>query len=247
LRGDFLNCSFFYKFNSEKLRLNKYVQENLGISRRAFVDLVSNWQVFLDWEKIDSIGFEVKWWEMLVINKLNIKKKILISNSLEIVLFNKPMWYVCSKSDKHNKTIYEILPKEFSSYFYIWRLDKDSRGLLILTNNSWLVNKFQHPSNNVEKEYIVQIDRLFSQNDFKKVKKWIIDEWELLSVKTLKYYEQKNKYFVKIILWEWKKRHIRRIMKSLWYKVIDLVRVREWQFELWNLREGNFKQLRINN
>jgi 16S rRNA U516 pseudouridylate synthase RsuA-like enzyme len=79
------------------------------------------------------------------------------------------------------------------------------------------------------------------------MKKWIVDDWELLTVKTAKYYQEKNKYFVKIILVEWKKRHIRRILNSLWYKVIDLVRVREWQFELWNLREGSFKQLRINN
>lgn len=166
---------------------------------------------------------------------------------VEIVLFNKPMWYVCSKSDSHNKTIYEILPKEFANYFYIGRLDKDSRGLLILTNNSDIVNKYQHPRFEVEKEYLVQIDRPFLPGDFKKVKKWIVDEWELLSVKTLKYYDQKNKYFVKIILWEGKKRHIRRILNSLGYKVLDLVRVREWQFELWNMKEGCFKKLIIKN
>ena len=154
---------------------------------------------------------------------------------------------MCSKDDKHNKTIYEILPKEFQNYFYIWRLDKDSRGLLVLTNNSEIVNKYQHPSNWVEKEYNVQIDREFSIKDYKKMKKWIVDGWELLTVKMAKYYQEKNKYFVKIILIEWKKRHIRRILNTLWYKVIDLVRVREWQFELWNLREGNYKQLKINN
>lgn len=90
---------------------------------------------------------------------------------VEIVLFNKPMGYVCSKSDNHNKTIYEILPKEFANYFYIGRLDKDSRGLLILTNNSDIVNKYQHPRFEVEKEYLVQIDRPFLPGNFKKVKK----------------------------------------------------------------------------
>lgn len=229
------------------LRLNKYAQENLWISRRNFVELIKRWAVFLDWNKIESIAHEVKWWEIIQIKQLNINKKIKIEEWLSLVLFNKPIWYVCSKSDNHNKTIYEILPKEFWNYFYIWRLDKDSRGLLLLTNNSALVDKYQHPRNEVEKEYIIQINKPFSQGDFKKVKKWIVDEWELLPVKTLKYYEQKNKYFVKMILWEWKKRHIRRIMKSLWYTVIDLVRVREWQFELWNLKEGCFRKLIINN
>jgi len=211
------------------------------------VSLIDSWCVFLDWEKIQSYSFEIKWWEILEIKWLNIKQKLKISNWVNIVLFNKPVWYVCSKDDKHNKTIYEILPKEFQNYFYIWRLDKDSRGLLVMTNNSELVNKYQHPSNGVEKEYIVQIDREFSIKDYKKMKKWIVDDWELLTVKMAKYYQDKNKYFIKIILVEWKKRHIRRILNSLWYKVIDLVRVREWQFELWNLREWCFKQLKINN
>lgn len=229
------------------LRLNKYVQENFWISRRKFVSLIDSGDVFVDWQKVQSYSFEVKWGELFEIRNLKIKEKIKISNWVNIVLFNKPVGYVCSKEDKHNKTIYEILPKEFQNYFYIWRLDKDSRWLLVLTNNSELVNKYQHPSNWVEKEYDVQIDKMFSLNDYKKMKKWILDEWELLMIKMAKYYQQKNKYFIKIILIEWKKRHIRRMLNSLWYKVLDLVRVREWQFELWNLREWCFKQIIIKN
>ena len=205
--------------------------------------MIDLWSVFVDWKKVESYSYEVQWWENLEIKWLNIKQKIKISTWINIVLFNKPIWYVCSKDDKHNKTIYEILPREFQNYFYIWRLDKDSRGLLVLTNNSEIVNKYQHPSNGVEKEYKVQIDREFSIKDYKKMKKWIVDEWELLTVKMAKYYQEKNKYFVKIILIEWKKRHIRRILNNLWYKVIDLVRVREWQFELWNLREWCFRKV----
>lgn len=229
------------------MRLNKYVQENCWISRRKFVSLIDSGYVFVDWKKIESYSYEIQWWELLEIKTLDIKQKIKVSDWVNIVLFNKPVWFVCSKEDKHNKTIYEILPKEFQNYFYIWRLDKDSRWLLVLTNNSVLVNKYQHPSNWVEKEYLVQIDREFSVKDYKKMKKWIIDDWELLTVKMIKYFSDKNKYFVKIILIEWKKRHIRRMLNSLWYKVLDLVRVREWQFELWGLKEWCFKQLRINN
>lgn len=228
------------------MRLNKYIQENHGVSRRKFVSLIDSGSVFVDWEKVQSYSFEIKWGELLEIKNLKIREKIKISNWVNIVLFNKPVGFVCSREDRHNKTIYEILPKEFQNYFYIWRLDKDSRGLLVLTNNSELVNRYQHPSNWVEKEYDVQIDKMFSLNDYKKMKKWILDEWELLMIKMAKYYQQKNKYFIKIILIEWKKRHIRRMLNSLWYKVLDLVRVREWQFELWNLREWCIKQLKLN-
>ncbi|OQY40184.1 MAG: hypothetical protein B6229_02325 [Spirochaetaceae bacterium 4572_7] len=88
-----------------------------------------------------------------------------------MIVFNKPIGVVCSKSDKHNKTIYELLPKKFANYFYIGRLDKDSRGLLLMTNDSALVNNFEHPSNKVEKEYIVQIDKTFTNNDYVKMRK----------------------------------------------------------------------------
>jgi len=224
-----------------QIRLNKYVQENIGISRRKFVSLVQNWKVLLNDQVVESYSQLLNWWDILDIKSMNIKKKIeKINNDLDIIILNKPIGFVCSKADKHNKTIYEILPKEFHNYFYIGRLDKDSRWLLILTNNSLLVDKFQHPSNNVEKEYLVQIDRNFSSNDYKKMKKWIIDDWDLLQIKTAKFFEERRRFFVTIILWEWKKRHIRRILANLWYKILDLQRVREWQFELWNLKEWNW-------
>lgn len=228
-----------------EIRLNKYVQEKLGVSRRKFVSLVQNWKVFLNNDLIESYSHVVVWWDFLEIKPLWIKIKIeQLDNTLDIIIFNKPVGFVCSKSDKHNKTIYEILPREFKNYFYVGRLDKDSRWLLMLTNNSLLVDKFQHPSNKIEKEYLVQIDKIFSSNDYNKMKKWILDDWDLLQVKNAKFIEEKRKFLLKIILWEWKKRHIRRILQNLWYKVLDLQRIREWKFELWNLKEGNW--IRVN-
>lgn len=176
----------------------------------------------------------------MTMNKRKIKD---LNKHLDVILFNKPVGFVCSKSDKHNKTIYEILPKEFHNYFYIWRLDKDSRGLLILTNDSALVDKLQHPKNNVEKEYLVQIDRAFSVNDYKKMKKWILDEWDLLTVKTAKFLRIKRSFLLKSYF-ESEKRHIRRMLTSLWYKILDLQRVREAQFKLGNLKEWNW--IRVN-
>jgi len=223
-----------------EFRLNKYVQENLGISRRKFVSLVQDWKVFLNNNIVESYSQVLNWWDVLEIKSIGLKKNIeTLESKVDIIIFNKPMGFVCSKGDSHNKTIYELLPKEFHNYFYVGRLDKDSRWLLILTNNSSLVDKFQHPSNNVEKEYLVQIDRSFSENDYTKMKKWIVDEWDLLKIKNAKSYQDKRNFFVKIILLDGKKRHIRRILQNLWYKILDLQRIREWQFEIWNLKEGN--------
>jgi 23S rRNA pseudouridine2605 synthase len=80
------------------------------------------------------------------------------------------MGYVVSKSDPHNTTIYELLPKEFQGFYYIGRLDKDSHGLLLLTNDPKLVNGFEHPKFEIEKEYIVKIDRPLTSRDVQRMK-----------------------------------------------------------------------------
>ena len=230
-----------------EIRLNKYVQENLGISRRKFVDLVNAWKVFLDARKIESYGELLKGWETLEIKGTKIKKKVILSQqNSDLILFNKPKGVVCSKSDKHNKTIYDILSPKYKNYFYIGRLDKDSRGLLLMTNDSALVNKIEHPSHKVEKEYVVEIDRQFSILDTKKMKEWILDDWDLLKINKIKFFEEKNKFFVNVILLEGKKRHIRRVLNYFKYKVLDLQRVREWEYKLNNLREGELINVSLN-
>jgi 16S rRNA U516 pseudouridylate synthase RsuA-like enzyme len=72
------------------------------------------------------------------------------------------------------------------------------------------------------------------------MRKGISDEWDMLEIKSAKYHDIRDKYFVTIVLSEWKKRHIRRLLAKLWYSVIDLQRVREWKFTLGNVKEGNW-------
>jgi 16S rRNA U516 pseudouridylate synthase RsuA-like enzyme len=77
-----------------------------------------------------------------------------------------------------------------------------------------------------------------------KIKKWIKDDWDILEVKYIKSFDDKKKSFVNVILLEWKKRHIRRMLFNLWYKVLDLQRVREGVFKLGNVKEWNWKHAR---
>lgn len=90
----------------------------------------------------------------------------------KIILFHKPRGYVVSKDDPHNKTIYDILPERWlSEYRYIGRLDKDSTGLLLLTNDSQLVHYYESPQTNIHKIYEVQIDKALRSKDKIKMKK----------------------------------------------------------------------------
>jgi len=218
--------------------------------------LIDQGSIFLNWESITAYNQEI--WSN---DKLEILKSVfwktehkwlrdvILIENLEIeseskmIIFNKPMWYVVSKSDPNNRTIYEILPSEFKNYYYIWRLDKESHWLLLLTNDPKLVNKYEHPKNQIEKTYIVQIDNDLKPIDIKKCLLWIEDEWEILKIKKI---DKLKKFQYRIVLTEWKKRHIRRIFKSLWYRVLDLQRIWEWNYKLWNIKLWKRELVKIN-
>ncbi len=181
----------------------------------------------------------------------------------EMIILNKPKWFVVSKDDPHNKTIFEMLPSGFKeNRYYIGRLDKNSHWLVLLTNKTEVVNAFEHPIHGIEKEYLVTIDRPFGNNDMKLSKKWVLvdNEWrkfnwlspkqksyveqkDVLSFKKVSYFQKKWKHCLNIILTEWKKRHIRRLLKALWYKTIDLKRERMSNYTLWNIKPWKRKKV----
>ena len=178
-----------------------------------------------------------------------------------IVTFHKPRGYVVSKDDKFNKTIYEILPQSWKKdFYYIWRLDKDSDGLLLLTNVPELVNEIEHPSRNIFKIYEVEIDKPIRTQHRDKFKKWCLiteegeyiqnpneEKWrwkkfDFLQVYDISYHKDSRwRYFARILLTYWKKRHIRRLLKAFWYKVKKLTRVKFGKYELWNLKPWQYR------
>lgn len=207
--------------------------------------------IFLDWQKIVLYNQEISNGNKVEIFTKNWNKEVFCvefskeESDTKIIIFNKPLWYVVSKSDPNNKTIYDILPSELRNYYYIWRLDKDSHWLLLLTNNPKLVNEYEHPRNQIEKIYIVQINGFLKQSDIKKCLDGIKDEWETLSMKNIKKLKNTKAWMYEIILTEWKKRHIRRMFKCLWFNVIDLQRIAEWSYKLWNLKIWELKFINL--
>lgn len=228
------------------MQIIKFLQQSKWLSRRKIIHLIQSNKLLLNNKLIQSFKTEINKWDVINLIEENWKEdKIKVTDNKEnskwsIILFNKPKWYVVSKSDPHNATIYELLPEQFKNRYYIWRLDKDSRWLVLLTNIPSLVNQFEHPKFQIEKEYLIQLTTSFHEWDKQKVKSWIFDEWELLKFTDIQ--PTKNPLIYKVTLNEWKKRHIRRVIKKLWYNLIDLQRIKEAQYELpKNLPEGEWK------
>lgn len=223
------------------MRLLTYIQTHHQISRRTFVTFVKEGCVSINGKKIESYTQEVQEGDRIEIQAPNFNLKAVIATRQKIskiILFNKPKGYVASKSDPHNMTIYDILPPEFKNYYYIWRLDKDSHWLLLLTDDPGLVNEYEHPKNGVEKEYDIQLDNDLSMKDRIQAIKGVKDGDEVL--KALKIFQIKR-YHYRVLLNEGKKRHIRRLFQSLGYHVLDLQRIREGKYRLGDIKLGEWK------
>lgn len=142
------------------MKLLTYIQQNYGIPRRTITEAIKEQRVFLDEKPVEWYSTELKYGQHLFARILDRKIDDVITEvdqKSEVVLFHKPEWYVCSKQDKHNRTIYRLLGEQYKNYYYIGRLDKDSRGLVILTNDPKVVHQYEHPKHKINKEYIVTV------------------------------------------------------------------------------------------
>ncbi len=221
--------------------LRTLLQVEYGVARRQIISLIDQGGVFINQKIVENYKAELSSGDQISIPslKISVVYKEKQAANLEyppLLLFNKPMGYTCSKADPHNRTFYELLPQDFrKKYYYIGRLDKESRGLVLLASDPQMVHDFEHPSKQITKEYLVQLNRSFDRKLEKRILDGIRHEWEVLRVVSL---YPKGAGKIGIVLNEWKKRHIRRIFKVLGYEVIDLQRIRIWNFLLGNLSEG---------
>ncbi len=156
-------------------------------------------------------------------------------------LVNKPVNFTCSVSDKHaKKLITDLVPKN-PKVWPVGRLDKNSTGLIILTNDGNLTNKLTHPKFKHEKEYEVAVDKKISEKFLQKMKKGIkLDEGVAKADKIIAL--NKNKFI--IILHQGWKRQIRRMCEKLNYKVLELKRTRIGKIKLKDLKEGKFEEIK---
>ena len=142
------------------MKLLTHIQQKYWISRRTITEAIKDGMVFLDGKKVEWYTSVISYGQRLTgrIGEKHIDETIQIAKiESDIVLFHKPVGYVCSKFDAHNKTIYRLLGDQYKNYYYIGRLDKESRGLVMLTNDPAIVHKYEHPRQKVTKEYIVTV------------------------------------------------------------------------------------------
>lgn len=201
-------------------RLNKFLALQLGISRRQADELIEKGRISINGKTAQlgerfKAGDEIKLGEK-IISKTHEEKKY--------VIFNKPRGYVCSrKKQGENETIYAILPKEFSVLKPVGRLDKDSSGILLLTNDGDFAFQMTHPKFRKVKEYLVSLDTPLQPIHQQMIADFGINLPDGKSQLGLERLDDSRKNW-KVIMSEGRNRQIRRTFSAIGYKVEELHR-----------------------
>jgi len=167
--------------------------------------------------------------------------KIVRSQEFIYLLLNKPVDFLTTRSDERSrKTIYDLLPGDLSNLAHVGRLDKESEGLLLLTNDGDLAFRITHPKFKLEKEYLITLDREFQPEDSAKTKKGVYLAEGRARFDSI---AKVNPRQVRVVLTQGMKRQVRRVLAALGYKVKRLQRVRIGPLTDQGLRSGEVRLL----
>ena len=218
----------------EPVRLNKYLSEAGVCSRREADRLIETGRVTVD-GKTAQTGMKV-----IPGQEVRVGKKLVSKGDEMVVLaVNKPRGIVCTEEKRERNSIVRFLDYPIR-VTYIGRLDKDSRGLLLMTNNGDIINRMMRASNHHEKEYKVTVDKEITDEFLEKMAGGV----PILDTVTRPCRVRKiGKYTFSIILTQGLNRQIRRMCEALGYEVKDLLRVRVMNIRLGSLKEGEYREL----
>ncbi len=219
------------------MRINKYLSFAGFASRRKADELIKEGKITIN-DRIAILGDEVSKKDIVKCEDTVIKRK---SNDV-ILLFNKPKGIVCTseKREKNNIIDYINYPVRI---FNVGRLDRDSHGLILLTNMGEISNKVLKARNYHEKEYIVTVDKKITDGFLKCLREGIYLKDLETTTRPCKVWKTKDKEF-HIILTQGLNRQIRRMCKECHYKVTDLFRIRIMNLDITGIKEGKYREIK---
>ena len=210
-------------------------------SRRACEKLIEDGRISVNNKIVKEQGIKVNCQSDLI--KFN-GKQIFIKKK-KYFIFNKPKGVLCSNKDSRGrKLVIDYFKNQKCRLFTVGRLDYYSEGLIFVTNDGAWAEAVSHPSNEVEKEYIVRINSPLNQDQLMIVSKGIT--WNNTNYGPIKIKGPKEKNVLKVVLKEGKKRHIRVVLNYVEKRVLNLKRIRVGKVLLGDLPEGKFRHLSDN-
>lgn len=217
------------------MRLNKYIATNFGVSRREADLLIQQGKVSINGTKAE-IGQQVEDGD-----KVTVSGKKITEQKLIYLALNKPTGYVCSrKRQGETPTIFELLPEKYQNLKNVGRLDRDSSGLILLTNDGDFAFQMTHPKFVKTKVYEAEIDRDLEPLHQQMIADFGVDLPDGHSQLGLMRLSDEDRRHWQVTMNEGRNRQIRRTFEAVGYKVVALHRIKFGNYELSGLSEGEF-------
>ena len=224
-----------------QMPLNKYLAHSGICSRRDAAELIKEGKVKVNADIVREPGYKMQPNDVVTVNG----KKVIPAKNLVYILLNKPKDYITTTDDpQKRKTVLDLIKNATKERVYpVGRLDRNTSGVLLITNDGELAQKLTHPSNEIKKIYAVTLNKPIEKNDFDKIVKGVVLEDGPAPVDVLAYADPKDKTQIGIEIHNGRNRIVRRIFESLHYDVKNLDRVMFGGLTKKNIERGKFRFL----
>tara|TARA_B100001121_G_scaffold309549_1_gene336795 strand:- start:605 stop:1309 length:705 start_codon:yes stop_codon:yes gene_type:complete len=224
-------------------RVQKLLSKIGFCSRRTAEQLIKAGHIKIN-EKLVTIGDKWSDGDVVKVKDVIVDVTLAFEQKIEIIKYNKPIGEVVSMNDPHNTDrVFDHLPEVKGKWINIGRLDLNTSGLILFTNNGDLANRIMHPSNNLEREYILETNKPLSEVSINRLLDGVeINDGQIGKFDYISY--NKNNFY-KVILSTGKNREIRNSVRQVGMKTISLKRIRYAKILLDDLREGEYRYLNI--
>ena len=225
-------------------RLQKVIANYGFSSRRKAEELILAGRVKVNGKIVSTLGTKVNYDDVI-----SIDDEVLVKEEKKVYfLLNKPREVICSaKDEKGRKTVVDLIDTDLRIY-PIGRLDYDTTGLILLTNDGTLANNLMHPKNEVKKTYLAKIEGILIKDDIIRLKKGLVIDGRKVDTSSFKVKsvnKEKNTSLVEITIIEGRNHIVRNIFASLKHDVIKLTRTNYAFLDLGNLKSGEYRELSI--
>lgn len=225
-----------------KIRLNKFLSHAGVTSRREADRLIAEGRVSVNGEIVQSLGCKVEEeGDRVVVDG----RMVSIDRTHVYVMLNKPVGYLVTMKDTHNRpTVMQLIKPLKERVFPVGRLDLNSHGLLLLTNDGELANQLMHPRYQIKKEYEVIIKGVLGNRSLKRLERGVVlDGKKTVPARVTILMSSRQKSSIRIQIHEGRKREIRRMMEAVGSTVLDLKRVRFAGLSMGKLKLGQWRHL----
>lgn len=225
-------------------RLQKVIANFGYTSRRKAEELIKKGMVMVNGKVVSELGTKVNPSDIISIDGVVINKDVIH----EYYLLNKPRCVVSSVTDDHDRITVTDLINTDARIYPIGRLDYDTTGLILLTNDGDFANTLMHPSYEIEKTYVAKINKILDKDDFVKIKKGIVINGRKVDIRRIKVKKknpEKNTSFLEITIIEGRNHIVKKLFESLNIDVLKLTRVSYGFLTLDKLQSGEYRPLTI--